>query len=206
MPTTLQLKVTINDTKPPIFRRLIVSNDTSFFELHHIIQIAMGWQNFHLFEFRFNDYVIGIPTEAFEEEASGQETVIDADTITLGEVLSDVNDTMIYTYDFGDNWEHEITVEKINADATDYIAPICIEGNLSCPPEDCGGAPGFEHLFKVIKDNQHPDHEQMLNWLDENYTQEGFDIDDVNATLASLEDYINNWLNNMDEEEDEDDN
>jgi hypothetical protein len=209
MQTILQLKITLTDTKPQIFRQILVANDTTFFELHHIIQIAMGWQNMHLFEFRFNDYIIGLPNDALEDEALGEENVIDADALMLSEVLSDVNETMIYTYDFGDTWEHEIVVEKIITDALDYKAPTCIAGDLSCPPENCGGVPGFEHLFNVIKNVNHPDHLQMLDWLDENYTQDGFDIDEVNTTLASLEDYITMWLNqNFDEvdgDEDEDD-
>jgi len=204
MQATLQLKITLVDTQPAIIRRLIVSSETTFFELHHIIQIAMGWQNMHLFEFSVNDYVIGIPSEAFEGEALRDETIIDADSITVGEALTDVNDTAMYIYDFGDNWMHEIVVENINSNATDFAGPACLDGNLSCPPENCGGAIGFERLFDIIKDVQHPEHEQMLAWLDDYYTQDAFDIDDVNTTLQSLDIYINNWLNQEENEDDED--
>lgn len=203
MKTFYRLKVSLLNTKPVIYRRIIVSADTSFFDFHHILQIAMGWQNYHLFEFVINDYIIGIPQGAFGEEDGLSETVIDADTINIGEAITDQKDIIRYVYDFGDNWEHEIIIEEIITEDDSIKAPICTDGDLSCPPENCGGPEGFVQLFAIIKDSQHPEYQNMLDWLDENYNQEGFDIEQVNEQLMALDEYINEWLNNDDEEDDE---
>jgi hypothetical protein len=105
----IQLKLTLNDSKPAIWRRIIVHRATSLFELHHIIQIAMGWTNSHLFQFFVHNYRIGL---CFTEDEEFNDNFLDAMEVSLESVITDINDTIVYTYDFGDDWHHNITIEK----------------------------------------------------------------------------------------------
>ena len=91
---------------------------------------------------------------------------------------------MIYTYDFGDGWEHGIVLEKqLPADpGTTY--PVCTDGKLACPPEDCGGIPGYYHLLDALADPQHPEHEEMRDWIGDDFDPQLFSVDSVNQRLA----------------------
>jgi hypothetical protein len=138
----IQLKITLGWTKPPIWRRVLVEKTTTFEQLHYIIQIAMGWSNSHLHEFNLNGSRIAEPSE-FEMDG-WEEEVIDSSTVTPDSMLrQDTPGKFSYTYDFGDNWEHKIVVEKWLPRDAQTRYPVCVGGKLNNPPEDCGGIPGF---------------------------------------------------------------
>ena len=129
--------------RPKIWRRFLVEDNITFNKLHEIIQDVMGWQNYHLYEFEFNRSRISIPDEDSGLEAS--------DSRKLKIKNLKINQRFEYTYDFGDSWEHIIAVEKIMPKEDNVFYPRCIEGELSCPPEDCGGIYRYSHLLSVKK-------------------------------------------------------
>lgn len=180
----IQLKITLKGTKPPIWRRILVDKSTSFFILHYIIQYSMGWENSHLFEFKVNGFRIGEPHQ--DDEGWGGK-LIDATKKSLGSIISDPKGKFEYAYDFGDNWEHLIKVEKFLPKDENVKYPICIDGELNCPPEDCGGVWGFYDLLETIKNKKHPEHKDMLEWLGGKYDPEYFDKELVNKELFELE-------------------
>ena len=189
MPDILQLKIAIKDTKPAIWRTIQVEETITFFELHHIIQITMGWKNYHLFEFKAHKYRIGIEAEP---EFYKESKIVDANTVTLGSLLES-KEKFEYTYDFGDDWFHEIKVEKFLPDDGSVNYPICIDGALSCPPEDCGGTHGFRNLLTILKDPKHPEHKDMKKWVGKDYDPNKFDIGKINKELSNLKGYIKKW-------------
>ena len=171
----VQLKVTLNGSKPSIWRRLLIEKDMTFEDLHYIIQDAMGWENCHLYDFRDKNTTIG-------ENDYGDDS-IDSSEITLGEHFTKLKQKMTYTYDYGDSWDHEILVEKFLDEEKDIDYPMCIKGQNSCPPEDCGGIWGFYNMLEIIKDKKHPEREEMLEWLGEDYDPEHFDLEETNERL-----------------------
>lgn len=180
----VQLKIVLKNTKPAIWRRILVQNSISFFELHHIIQCAMGWNNSHLYEFKVDDYRIGEPNEEFDFYSRSK--LIDAGKIALEEVLSGEIKKFSYEYDFGDGWEHEIIVEKLVPLENDVPYPVCMAGKMNCPPEDCGGIPGYYHLVEIMKNKKHKERKEMIEWLGGVYDPTEFDLEQVNIYLDVL--------------------
>ena len=134
-------------SKPPVWRRVAVPESFTFADFHLVIQAAFGWTNSHLYEFAdslYNpDFLYNDPSSGFDIFESGGD---DARYSTLSEYFRSPGDKMIYTYDFGDSWEHDIVLEEINAD--NDSTPHCHAGKGACPPEDCGGIYGY----KILKD------------------------------------------------------
>lgn len=196
MDDIIQLKIALMWTKPSIWRRILVDKETTFFELHHIIQIAMGWENYHLFQFHHGNYRIGEPIEEFEDFGFDRYKFVDASTARLNSIITNPKEKFIYEYDFGDGWRHQILVEKFLPRDKETIYPICIAGKLNCPPEDCGGIGGFYGLLDIIGNKRHPERNEMLEWLGGHYDSEYFDRDKINDELASLDNYIKEWGDN----------
>ena len=190
----IQLKITLQWTKPPIWRRVLLDKKTTFFELHHIIQIAMGWENYHLYEFKIDNCRIGEPNEEFNYYEASK--VLDASTVTLDSIITGTKEKFDYEYDFVDGWMHQIVVEQFLSLDSSIHYPICIAGKLNCPPEDCGGLGGFYHVLDIIKDKNHPEREEMLEWLGGQYAPEEFDKGKINNELKSLDKYIEEWNSN----------
>ena len=180
----IQLKITLKWTKPPIWRRVLVDKKTTFSELHNIIQIIMGWEDFHLFEFRTPGFRIGIPYD--DDFGFGQQKFVDASKKTLDSVIKKMKQEIEYEYDFGDGWIHQIVAEKFSPRDSETNYPICIKGKLNAPPEDCGGIPGFYSLIDIIGDKEDPEREEMLEWLGDEYDPEYFDKEEINRQLMSL--------------------
>lgn len=179
----VQLKIILKNTNPDIWRRLIVESDISFFALHFAIQMTMGWENHHLFEFRIDDYSIGLPDDEFQDL---NEKLIDAREMTLDEALTGKVKKFSYMYDFGDSWDHEIIVEKILPRDKDADYPVCTDGKMECPPEDCGGITGYYHLLEILKDKKHPEHKEMLEWLGRKFDPLHFDVEHTNSFLENM--------------------
>ena len=175
-----QIKVTLRHSKPPIWRRLLVSGNTTLFGLHNIIQVAMGWTDSHLHQFIVDGEYYGTPSE------EDWEPVIDERKYKLADVAPYEKSKFIYEYDFGDSWEHEIVVEKILPADSQAEYPRCVKGKRACPPEDIGGIGGFEEFLEAMQDPEHPEHEFYLEWLGEEYDPEAVDLDDINRKLQKL--------------------
>ncbi len=177
-----QLKVTLTGSRPPIWRRIQISGETHLHKLHRILQIVMGWEDYHLHQFVVGERYYGTSQPDFDLEME----VKDERTVTLGGVAPAVGQKFTYEYDFGDSWEHEILVEKILKPAPGVRYPVCIKGKRACPPEDCGGIWGYESFLEAIRDPNQPEHEEMLEWIGESFDPEAFDLEAVNRELAAL--------------------
>ncbi len=177
-----QIKVTLRYSSPTIWRRIRVAGDTTLEKLHWILQTVMPWDNSHLHQFilRGNRFV---PLDMFNEV---EEEDQDEAQVTLGEAAPRPKTKFVYEYDFGDSWEHEILVEKILPPQPRVRYPVCLEGARACPPEDCGGIPGYYDMLQAIQDPKHPEHEDFREWLGEGFDPEAFDLDRVNRQLRKI--------------------
>lgn len=192
----VQLKIVLKDSRPPIWRRVVVDSSITFEELHYTIQISMGWGIYHLYEFNVANYRIGTIMDEDDDFGFGDSDVIDASEISLEEVIAGGVGKIKYEYDFGDSWIHEIQVEKIMPREAGVYYPVCLKGKLNCPPEDVGGIPGYYHLLEVLRDKKHPEHREMKDWLGGGYDPDEFDLEETNMFLREIREI-------MDEEDDD---
>lgn len=175
-----QIKITLVGAKPPIWRRLHVRGDTTLREFNIIIQEAMGWLGGHLHEFDVDGTAYGDPRESEPGECLNEAKY------TLQTLITGEKQVIRYTYDFGDDWEHKIVVEKILPPAERVLYPVCVAGKRAAPPEDCGGMPGYYNLLDAMENTDHPDRDELLEWLDEDYDPDTFSLDVINERLARL--------------------
>ncbi len=158
--------------------------------MHNIIQIAMGWQNYHLYEFQHKKLNIGEPDEEFAEIGFSPGKTLDAKERMLQDDMTKERQRIAYEYDFGDGWRHRILVEKFLPRQINTQYPICIDGALHCPPEDCGGLHGFYNMLGTLNGKPSFDRKQTLLWLGGSFDANHFDLHAVNATLNNLDEYI----------------
>jgi hypothetical protein len=176
-PTTIyQLKITLKDIKPPIWRRLLVA-DCTLDDLHEIIQVAMGWENAHLYAFRIGGEEFSRP-----DMDEGELDMEDATSTLVGEVITGAKQKFEYEYDFGDGWEHTVLVEKVTEPEPGQQYPLCVKGSRACPPEDIGGPWGYAQGLEAMADPHHKQHDEFSNWPDE-FDPEAFDVAAVNREL-----------------------
>jgi len=185
-PVQLQLKVTLLDIQPAIWRRLLVPAAIKLPKLHTVLQLAFGWTNSHLHSFRLEDDTYeAIYPDDWGQDISGPGQRHDEKKFRLCDLLHAPGDWLIYEYDFGDSWQHEVVVEKILPTAETRSAS-CHAGARAGPPEDCGGVPGYENLIEAMANPKHPEREELLEWLGEPFNPEAFSIPNVNRTLKRL--------------------
>lgn len=183
-----QLHISLKYIKPAIWRRFLVTDDITVAKLHSIIQVVMGWDDEHLHEFTIGGLKIGEPHEEWDNLDVENEKKVRLSELNLAE-----KQKFEYTYDFGDNWQHEIKVEKILPVDKGLKYPTCLAGEMACPPEDCGSYPGYQQLFelsKLPKDELDEDELDRLEWLTgwygEDFDFEYFSVDDVNSLLRKI--------------------
>lgn len=140
----------------------------------------MGWEGYHLYQFVVGDITYDDPRML--EEMDGE----DARNVTLAVIVPGEKFKFIYEYDFGDGWEHELLIVKILPFEGEKTYPVCLTGKGACPPEDCGGIWGYADFLEAIHDPQHPEYEEMLEWVGGAFDPEAFDPDEVNAKLQRL--------------------
>jgi hypothetical protein len=181
-----QLKVVLIGSNPAIWRRLRVPGNANLGWLHAVLQVAMGWTNSHLHHFLTVDARYSDPRNN-EDLALGEGPDRDEAKATLVQAVPDEGAQFGYEYDFGDSWEHEITVEKILPhDAAAATVALCLDGARACPPEDCGGVWGYANLLKILKNRKHPEHRSMMEWLGRPPDAEAFDVAKSNTWLRKL--------------------
>ncbi len=183
-----QIKITLKWSKPIIWRRIIVYSGLPLEDFHYVIQTVMPWCDAHLHQFIKDGKYYSVP----EEEEWDASSVIDYSEITISDLISSEGDKMMYEYDFGDGWRHDILLEKIlKSPDSDPLAEF-VDGENACPPEDCGGVPGYMHLLEVLHNPQHPDYGNTRNWLGleegEEFDPEdmGFDPEEINEELEGI--------------------
>ena len=177
---TYTLRIELQGIAPPIFRRVTVPGSITLAKLHKVIQIAMGWENYHLYLFEIGRDQYG---EGVSEWNDYGQRVFNAKRATLEQATSGERARFLYTYDLGDGWQHKITVEAIRDASPAKIG--CLEGQRSCPPEDCGGPYGYQELLEKIFDPTHPEHREMREWAGD-FAPEEFSLERVNRRLARL--------------------
>ncbi len=180
-----QLKITINGITPPIWRRLLVSENITLYKLHHIIQETFGWTNSHLYFFGDIDSKIGDPGLWDDKETTPDNLV------KIRDVLVKENPTLIYTYDMGEDWVHTIELEQVHP--TMKTQRKCIGGERRCPPEDCGGIRGYYQLLEILKKPGTKEYKEFEVWLDGKTDPEFIDIRMINAHLGLLSEYIREY-------------
>lgn len=172
-----QIEVTLTEIRPPIWRRIQVTDETRLDRVHEILQIVMGWTDIHLHEFRSGGILYGDTSMDTGRDMKNEKRV------TLSGLISREKTKFSYIYDWGDHWEHEIFLEKIIPLHTGTRYPVCLAGKRACPPENCGGPSGYEELLKILSDPTHPEHEDKFNWLPGDFDSEKFDMESVNKRL-----------------------
>jgi len=165
-----RLKVTLRGIRPAIWRRLEVPADLSLFDLHAVLQPAMGWTNSHMHQFIHAGVYYGVPDREFGTPMASERRT------RLHDLLQRPKDRITYEYDFGDSWEHEIVLEAIEEPRKGVKYPRVIDGQRACPPEDVGGPPGYEEFVAAIRDPSHEEHESMRTWAGGEFDPEAFDL------------------------------
>lgn len=176
----LQFKIQIKGiTNPPVWRRVLVPASFTFAQFHQVIQRAFGWENAHLYSFSPSGYGSFPVIEASSSSSIGGAKSLNAEKTKLYKELLREKQTYTYIYDFGDDWIHQITLEKKVSDEQ-ITTPQILAGKGTCPPEDCGGPWGYEHLKEVLNDPKDPEHEEMKDWLglepDEEWNLDDFSL------------------------------
>ena len=174
-----QYKITVRGIKPPIWRRIQVPETYMFGDLHVAIQNSMGWVDYHLHEFEIVDPSTGLMVNIGPPDDDGFHEVLPEWKQKVAYYFSMKNRSADYVYDFGDNWEHKLQLEKILPREKTINYPICIKGKRACPPEDCGGVWGYEELLEIIENPDHEEYEGMLEWLGGGFDPEEFDPNEV---------------------------
>ncbi len=186
-----QLKITIKDSKPPIWRRCVVPAGLSFSQLTLVLHEVMGWCGYHLSEYYFHKFGVvlsELSDDDFYDNYSPY-TELDSSEYLIDEFFEEVK-SFIYTYDFGDNWEHKVQIEKVLEDY-EYTFPMVLKYKGETPPEDCGGIWGYEHLLEVLDNPKDPEYESLSEWY-EGLVRWDYDIDVVNKELSMMKKTMRN--------------
>jgi hypothetical protein len=174
-----QLKITLADIEPPIWRRITVRGDMPLDRLHAVFQKALGWQSSHLHE-----WVVGGRRYGQPEPDEPHYEVEDESRMTLREAAPIEGARFEDLYDLGDSWTHDVVVEQISPPAAP--SPRCLAGERACPPEDCGGVPGYEDFLEAIRNPRHPEHKHLLVWAGGRFDPEAFDLATANRKLRRV--------------------
>jgi pRiA4b ORF-3-like protein len=179
-----QFKITLLGTEPAIWRRFQVSSNLSLAQFHGVIQAVMGWSDYHLHEFRIGQYRFGITDPGDDSlQKSGWR---DETTARLVDVFGESVREAEYLYDFGDHWLHKLAFEIALQPEPAVPYPICVDGDFHCPPEDCGGPGGFYDMLKIIRNPNHEEYQETMEWLGRPFSPEAFSVYEVNQRLAGL--------------------
>lgn len=172
-----ELRVQLEGTDPPVWRTVQVPQRATLHRLHEVLQVAMGWSDYHLYLFHVGGKVYGEPSPEWESE------VYDSTSTTLEEIIFKGSPSLLYEYDLGDSWMHEITLQRIlEAEGKEW--PRCTGGARACPPEDCGGPPGYAYFLEAISDPNHEEYDAMLEWVGGDFDPEDFDAGLVDSRLS----------------------
>ncbi len=171
------LKIRLLDIEPEIWRRFVIPASITLDRLHDVIQIVMGWTDTHIHEFT-------IGKKRYTEYPESEEDGLVCGRYRLGDLIKQKGRTFSYLYDFGDEWEHELTIEESRYFNPELRTEIeCLDGAGACPPEDVGGVPGYYEFCKALKDPDHEEHETLVEWAGGDYDSERFDSDEANWGL-----------------------
>lgn len=169
------VKVTLLGTRPLVWRRILVPRKITLRQLHWTLQTVMGWTDSHLHQFALPRQKFAGPTYGIGAKVANE------DRTELGELLWTVGASLLYEYDFGDGWRHELVLEEILL-GDESFQQMCVAGKRCCPPEDCGGPQGFAELIEALGDADHPDHQEVSKWLGD-FVPDSFSVEEINRKL-----------------------
>ena len=187
-----QIKISLKDVRPEIWRRLQVDSKTTLYELHHIIQIAMNWSNYHLYQFEIKDPLNKARIRYGNPELLDDPDAIDDRSTLISSLLTNEKEILNYEYDFGDGWNHLIKLEKI-IHIGELIHPKCLDGKLNTPPEDCGGVPGFYNFLEIMTNKKDREYKSTKKWYGGDFDPDFCDIFKINKDLENLHDIIKEY-------------
>lgn len=174
-----QLKVSLRDIEPEIWRCVQVPEDTKLPRLHRILQLLFNWEDYHLHDFIAGRRVYSVPDP---DDDFNERKVSDERLVPLNRIVARVGDTFEYVYDFGDDWHHGILLEAILLPEANAFYPRCVGGARNGPPEDVGGPIGYADYLEALADPEHEEHENMLAWRGA-FDPEAFSVEAINASL-----------------------
>ncbi len=186
--TIHQFEITLEYTAPPIWRRIELPSDATFWDLHCAINDAMGWEDEHLHAFEMGDrrhpVTIGIPMDGAPWGAADEQADWD---VTITDHFQQPGDQCIYEYDFGDGWRHKVQLRHVLPHEAGVTYPRCTDGARACPPEDCGGVPGYAQICEVLNDPAQIDEdtEELLEWVGNDFDPEHFNPGEVRFRSAA---------------------
>ncbi|MDP2182399.1 MAG: plasmid pRiA4b ORF-3 family protein [Actinomycetota bacterium] len=175
------LKVTLRGTEPPVWRRLEVPASLTLDRLHELLVTAMGWFDYHLHAFEIDGRRYGVPDDSF-----GLDDTLPEEEIVLTDLVGVGVERFEYEYDFGDGWQHEIVVESLAKPESGVSYPRCTAGERACPPEDCGGIPGFAEFVEAMADTRHPEHRALKTWYGGEFDPAAFSAEQTSSLLRVL--------------------
>jgi hypothetical protein len=191
-PRTFELRVTLLEISPEIWRRVRVPHDVRLDRLHDVLQVLFGWTNSHLHQFELFDRRGVVHTRVTmrepEDLESGFEPEIKTrieDECILGEFLAAPGDRLGYEYDFGDGWRHDVELVGVHPQAARLPHALCLDGARAGPPDDSGGPFGYEQMLRIVANRRHREHADMKEWLGD-HDAEAFDLAAINRRLARL--------------------
>lgn len=171
----LELRITLRDIEPEVWRQVLVPDDFSLDEFHRVLQESFGWMDYHLYSFRLD----GVEYEAPDEEAEGR----DATQTTLASLALQAESALEYTYDFGDDWVHDIRLVAVHPRNPDVSYPRCVDGGRAGPPEDAGGPLGYADLLRSLADPTDPEFLASRTWVGAHFHPDTFDLRATNRIL-----------------------
>jgi hypothetical protein len=174
-----RVHVSLREIGPAIWRRIELSSQTTLKQLHRILQIAMGWEDSHLHEYIVNGQHYGTADPAYD----GPGEILREAGVRLATVLPEPGVEILYVYDFGDHWQHDVRLEAAFPAESGMKYPRVLDGARSCPPEDCGGAGGYADLLEILLDPTHEEFEHMREWAGPRFNAEVFSVDASNERL-----------------------
>lgn len=170
------IKVTLIGTRPPVWRRILVPRDITLRNLHRTLQTVMGWTNAHLHQFVLPG------TRNFGLRQGFGPKIGNENRTTLGVLIDFPGAKLLYEYDFGDCWRHELLLERVLL-GDESFRQVCVAGERPCPPEDSGGPAGFAELLKAFQEKDHPEHDYAREWLGDDFASGSFNPDEINRRL-----------------------
>ena len=184
------IKVTIKNTHPPVWRRLQIPAGITFHELNAIIQLAFNWSGYHLYSFEIGNLLIEIPDDIYDDF---DYKVINSKRTKVDKYFDEI-EKLEYTYDFGDNWIHNIQIEKVLESEEKLENPVCLKAKMASLPEDCGGPWGYEDLLNVINNPKDERYQDMKDWLEQGYSvwyddRTYVDLNRINRELEAYKDH-----------------
>jgi hypothetical protein len=179
-----KIRISLIGSKPLIWRRVLIEDDTTMYDFHKIIQSSMGWTNSHLHQFTADGGKSYTKFYADLEDDFAENEFLYYEGMVVSDFMKTPGDCVVYEYDFGDGWEHVLLLESVEEPKPYLRYPVCIDGKRNCPPEDVGGLDGFYRMLRIQKKPTHPQYRSYLMWLGGKFNTDELDLFKVNKLLA----------------------